>query len=180
MRDHDRPGEERQAGSPAWAPPDEATLRSLIDQVPVTVYIDRLDDISSNVYMSPQLESELGYSTEEWAVDEELLLKVLHPEDRERVLTEHRRSRDTGEPFCMEYRMVARDGPSTGSSTRRRSFPTRRVRRSSITASSSTSPSARRRSRRSGTEKSASARWWPTFPARSSAAPTTRTGRWSS
>ena len=44
MRDHDRPGEERQAGSPAWAPPDEATLRSLIDQVPVTVYIDRLDD----------------------------------------------------------------------------------------------------------------------------------------
>ena len=110
MRDHDRPGEERQAGSPAWAPPDEATLRSLIDQVPVTVYIDRLDDISSNVYMSPQLESELGYSTEEWAVDEELLLKVLHPEDRERVLTEHRRSRDTGEPFCMEYRMVARDG----------------------------------------------------------------------
>jgi PAS domain S-box-containing protein len=110
MRDHERPGEGRQTGSQAWAPPDEATLRSLIDQVPVTVYIDRLDDISSNVYMSPQLESELGYTTEEWAVDEELLLKVLHPDDRERVLAEHRRSRDTGEPFRMEYRMVARDG----------------------------------------------------------------------
>src|SRR4029453_9459460 len=110
MRDHDRPGEERQAGSPAWTPPDEATLRSLIDQVPVTVYIDRLDAISSNVYMSPQLESELGYTTEEWAVDEELLLKVLHPNDRERVLTEHRRSRDTGEPLRMDDTLVGPDG----------------------------------------------------------------------
>ena len=44
--------------------PDAATLRSLIEQVPVTVYIDRLDDISSNVYMSPQLEAVLGYSAE--------------------------------------------------------------------------------------------------------------------
>ena len=49
----------------AGALPDAATLRALIEQVPVTVYIDRLDDISSNVYMSPQLEAVLGYSAEE-------------------------------------------------------------------------------------------------------------------
>jgi PAS domain S-box-containing protein len=90
--------------------PDAATLRSLIEQVPVTVYIDRLDDISSNVYMSPQLEAVLGYSAEEWASDREHFLKVVHPDDRERVLTEHRRTRETGDLFSMEYRMVARDG----------------------------------------------------------------------
>jgi PAS domain S-box-containing protein len=90
--------------------PDAATLASLIEQVPVTVYIDRLDDISSNVFMSPQLETVLGYSAEEWASDREHFLKVVHPDDRDRVLAEHRRTRETGDLFSMEYRMVARDG----------------------------------------------------------------------
>jgi PAS domain S-box-containing protein len=90
--------------------PDAATLRSLIEQVPVTVYIDRLDDISSNVFMSPHLEAVLGYSAEEWESDRELFVKVVHPDDRERVLAEHRRTAETGDMFSMEYRMVARDG----------------------------------------------------------------------
>ncbi|HYF11885.1 MAG TPA: PAS domain S-box protein, partial [Actinomycetota bacterium] len=89
-------------------PPD--WFRTLIEQLPVTVYVDRLDESSSNVYTSPQLEAVLGYSVQEWAADEDLFLKVVHPEDRERVFTEHRRTRDTGEPFCLEYRMIARDG----------------------------------------------------------------------
>jgi PAS domain S-box-containing protein len=99
-----------QTGPRAGALPDAATLRSLIEQVPVAVYIDRLDDISSNVFMSPHLEEVLGYSAEEWASDRELFVKVVHPDDRERVLVEHRRTAQTGDMFSMEYRMVARDG----------------------------------------------------------------------
>jgi PAS domain S-box-containing protein len=94
----------------AGALPAAETLRSLIEQVPVTVYIDRLDDISSNVFMSPQLEAVLGYSAEEWASDPEFYVKVIHPDDLDRVLAEHRRTRETGDLFSMEYRMVARDG----------------------------------------------------------------------
>jgi len=94
----------------AGAFPAAATLRSLIEQVPVTIYIDRLDDVSSNVFMSPQLEAVLGYSAAEWASDREHYLKVIHPDDREGVLAEHRRTRETGDLFSMEYRMVARDG----------------------------------------------------------------------
>jgi PAS domain S-box-containing protein len=89
---------------------DASTLRSLIEQVPVTVYIDRLDDIGSNVFTSPQLAAVLGYSAEEWASDRELFVKAVHPDDRERVFAEHRRTRETVEPFSMEYRMVAREG----------------------------------------------------------------------
>ena len=111
MSDHERAATDgRQAGSPPGAPLNEATLRALIEQIPLTIYIDRLDEVSSNVYTSPQLESVLGYSPEEWAADEELLLKVLHPDDREAVFAEHRRTRETGDPFRMEYRMIARDG----------------------------------------------------------------------
>ena len=89
---------------------DEATLRALIEHVPATVYIDRLDETGSNVYTSPQLEAELGYTVEEWVSDKDLYAKVLHPEDRERILAEYRRTRDTDEPFRAEYRMIARDG----------------------------------------------------------------------
>jgi PAS domain S-box-containing protein len=89
---------------------DEVTLRALIEHVPLTIYIDRLDETGSNVYTSPRLESELGYTAEEWVSDKDLYAKVLHPEDRDRVLAEYRRTRDTDEPFRAEYRMIARDG----------------------------------------------------------------------
>ncbi len=89
---------------------DEATLRALIEHVPLTVYIDRLDETGSNVYTSPRLESELGYTVEEWVSDKELFVKVLHPEDRGRVLAEYVRMRDNDAPFRAEYRMIARDG----------------------------------------------------------------------
>jgi PAS domain S-box-containing protein len=89
---------------------DELTLRTLIEHVPVTVYIDRLDETASNVYTSPRLESELGYTVQEWVSDKDLYAKVLHPEDRERILAEYRRMRDSDEPFRAEYRMIARDG----------------------------------------------------------------------
>src|SRR6266540_2543050 len=84
--------------------------RALIEQLPIAVYIDRLDEWSTNVYTSPQIEAILGYTAEEWAGENHLLLKILHPDDRDRVIAAHLRSCETGEPFRMEYRMIARDG----------------------------------------------------------------------
>jgi PAS domain S-box-containing protein len=89
---------------------DEATLRALIEHIPVTVYIDRLDETGSNVYTSPRLEAELGYTVQEWVSDKNFYAKVLHPGDRDRVLAEYERRRDTDVPFRAEYRMIARDG----------------------------------------------------------------------
>jgi PAS domain S-box-containing protein len=103
------PGE-RDSVAPAVLDLRSHDWRSLIEQLPLTVYIDRLDESSSNVYTSPQMEAILGYAAEEWARDEGFFRKVLHPQDRERVIAAHQRSRDTGEPFEMEYRLIARDG----------------------------------------------------------------------
>ncbi len=89
---------------------DEVTLRALIEHIPVTVYIDRLDETGSNVYTSPQLEAELGYTVEEWVSDKDLYAKVLHPDDRDWVLAEYARRRVSDVPFRAEYRMIARDG----------------------------------------------------------------------
>jgi len=85
-------------------------LQAFIDRGPLTVYVNRSDEATSNVYMSPQLEAILGYTAAEWAADPDFFSKVLHPEDRDWVLAERRRTRHAGEPFRAEYRMTTRDG----------------------------------------------------------------------
>ena len=44
----------------------ETRYRTLVEQLPLAVYIDRVDAASSNLYTSPQIEAMLGYSVEEW------------------------------------------------------------------------------------------------------------------
>ena len=88
----------------------EQRYRTLVEQIPAVTYVDDVDEVSSAVYMSPQAEELLGFSTEEWLEDPEFWTKVLHPEDRERVLAENRRANETGGPFSSEYRMVSESG----------------------------------------------------------------------
>ena len=88
----------------------ETRYRTLVEQLPLAVYIDRVDASSSNVYTSPQIEAMLGYSGEEWAGDPSLFVALLHPDDRERVLAAHEKTRLTGEPLRADYRLHARDG----------------------------------------------------------------------
>jgi diguanylate cyclase (GGDEF)-like protein/PAS domain S-box-containing protein len=88
----------------------ETRYRTLVEQLPLTVYIDRVDEDRSNVYASPQIEALVGYSPKEWMTDASLFTRVVHPEDRERVRDAHTRTHATGEPLNIEYRLVARDG----------------------------------------------------------------------
>jgi PAS domain S-box-containing protein len=88
----------------------EARYHTLVEQIPAVLYIDAIDETSSTIYMSSRVEALLGYTAEEWQADPELWPKLLHPDDRRRVLAEHRHTNATHEPFRMEYRLVSRDG----------------------------------------------------------------------
>ena len=92
--------------------PDDVArrYRTLIEQLPLVVYVDALDDVSSNIFTSRQIEPLLGYSVEEWASESDLFKRLLHPEDRERVLAAHTHTHETHEPLSIEYRLIARDG----------------------------------------------------------------------
>ena len=87
----------------------ERRYRTLVEQLPLVIYVDALDASSSNIFTSRQIEGLLGYSVEEWSSDSELFVKLLHPEDRERVLAAHSRTHSTHEPLRIEYRLKARD-----------------------------------------------------------------------
>jgi PAS domain-containing protein len=73
----------------------EVAYRAVVERLPTVVYIDASDEVSSAIYMSPQCEEMLGYSSDEWISDPDLWIRLLHPEDRYRTLTERNRSRAT-------------------------------------------------------------------------------------
>ena len=86
--------------------------RPILKEQPTAVvtYITALNETRNRLYISPQIEAMLGFSADEWLGDPGLVLKQLHPDDRERVLAEVFQSRDTGKPLSSEYRLLARDG----------------------------------------------------------------------
>ena len=57
----------------------ERRYRALVEQLPLVVYIDALDDTSSNIFTSEQIEPLLGYSVDGWQTDGGLFVRVLHP-----------------------------------------------------------------------------------------------------
>ena len=84
--------------------------RMLVEGVPAILYIDRPDELSTNLYTSPQIESLLGYSVEEWMADPELWRAAIHPEDRDRVSLANEESNRNAERYVDEYRIITKDG----------------------------------------------------------------------
>jgi PAS domain S-box-containing protein len=88
----------------------QETFRHLVEGIPAILYIDAVDDLSSNIYTSPQVLDILGFTPEEWRDEPNLWVARLHEDDRTRTIEAHRTSNETGGPFCCEYRLIAADG----------------------------------------------------------------------
>jgi len=94
----------------------EAWLHSHIESIPAVTYIEYTDEGNacgySDVFVSPQIESMLGYTPEEWLADpgQSMWSEVVHPDDRGPVEQISERTSRTGEPFAAEYRVRTRDG----------------------------------------------------------------------
>jgi PAS domain S-box-containing protein len=88
----------------------EARYRTLVEHIPAITYIAALDQVSSTLYVSPQIETILGFSPAEWMTDPERWLKQLHPRDLERVRANQAHSQSDGAPVSSEFRMLSRDG----------------------------------------------------------------------
>src|SRR5919106_190918 len=87
----------------------EERSRTLVEQLPAVTYMQEIEN-STLAYVSPQIESVLGYSPEEYLANPGLRSQTIHPEDRGWVLQEDIRTDETGEPYSVEYRRTSRDG----------------------------------------------------------------------
>ncbi len=88
----------------------EIKYRTLVEHIPAITYIAALDESSTTLYVSPQIETILGISPADYKADPDFWVKHLHPDDRERVMDEIRRCHESDQPFILEYRMVSKDG----------------------------------------------------------------------
>ncbi len=88
----------------------EARYQALIEQVPAIIYTDSAEQFNKTLYISPQVRAITGYEAEEWIADNDLWLKFMQPEDRERVMAEYQRASQKGGPFNSEYRIHTKDG----------------------------------------------------------------------
>jgi len=88
----------------------EARYRTLIEQIPAVTFIASFEKGQNEVYVSPHIETLLGYSAREWVEDPILWYQRLHPDDRARWNKEFSRTVSWAEPFCADYRFLAKDG----------------------------------------------------------------------
>jgi PAS domain S-box-containing protein len=88
----------------------EARYRALVEKLPVVSYIAGLEPLEAVEYVSPQIESLLGFPPEAWLDRPGLWRAQIHPDDRERVVAEMRRSLAVRERRVSEYRLFHRNG----------------------------------------------------------------------
>jgi PAS domain S-box-containing protein len=86
----------------------EARHRALLDGLPLVTWMTAPGNRAETLYIGPGIADLSGYSPTEWAEQPDLHERLLHPDDKERVLHELEHAADT--PTSIDYRLLARDG----------------------------------------------------------------------
>ena len=87
----------------------EAKYRMLVEQVNAITYIAEIGIDGQWYYVSPQVESILGYSQEEWLLASPNWAQFIHPDDLPAVVAAEEASQ-LGDPFQAEFRVRRKDG----------------------------------------------------------------------
>ena len=90
----------------------ERRYRRLVEELPLTLYIDRPDENAQSIYVNPTVEAMFGYPMDRW-MDPGFFEAILHPDDRQRVLDDHKEAFARGtDRWVWEFRLMAADGRS--------------------------------------------------------------------
>ncbi len=96
--------------SPTVLPATEVRYRTLIEQIPATIYIAEYGSNGKWYYISPKIRETLGYAPEDFLANSSLWFDLLHPDDRARVVAAEEEAAKSGGPFQHEYRLKDRAG----------------------------------------------------------------------
>jgi len=86
----------------------EERYRHLVEQIPAVIFV--LDDQGVTRFVSPQVESQTGFSVEEWQAQPGLWFRLIHPDDLEPIRVRWEQSCATRDPFFAEYRFSDKSG----------------------------------------------------------------------
>jgi PAS domain S-box-containing protein len=88
----------------------EQAMRSLIEGLPGFVYRCDIDAVMSTTYVSPQVKDICGITAELYLADPDSWVNLIHPDDRETVVSAYAKAIEKGRVFEMEYRLIHPDG----------------------------------------------------------------------
>src|SRR5882762_9753405 len=88
----------------------ETRYRTLVERLPAITYIAEVGVEGRWQFVSPQIESMLGFSADEWMSNSGLWMSRIHVEDRDIAIAAEKRVQETGMLYKAEYRMHAKDG----------------------------------------------------------------------
>jgi PAS domain S-box-containing protein len=98
------------AGSSDRVRKAEARYQTLVEQIPAVTFMASFENGLSEIYVSPHIETMLGYTAREWIDDPILWYQRLHPDDKHRWNEEFSRTVSWAEPFKADYRFLAKNG----------------------------------------------------------------------
>lgn len=101
---------ERRSSPQELARRNEARYRLLVEQIPAVTFMAAIDEGLGEIYVSPQIETLLGYTAEEWVDNPIMWYQRLHPEDKDRWNAEFSKVVAYGTPFKDVYRFIAKNG----------------------------------------------------------------------
>jgi PAS domain S-box-containing protein len=87
-------------------------LRSLVEKLPGVAWTYGVEDPNNwwPIYIAPQVEQLLGYTSAELMTEPRFFLRLIHSDDRARILALAERCASSGGSWRAEYRVFARDG----------------------------------------------------------------------
>jgi len=88
----------------------EERYRQLVEGIPAVLYAARPDASFATTYISPYIETLVGYSPGEWTGDDDVWSHRIHPDDQERVLADWKRALDDRCAGTSEYRLTTKAG----------------------------------------------------------------------
>jgi PAS domain S-box-containing protein len=91
---------------------EASRLRSLFEKLPGITWTYAVENpaLWRPLFIAPQVEQLLGYTSAELMAEPRFFERLVHPDDRVRILKLAERCARQGEPWRAEYRIVARDG----------------------------------------------------------------------
>lgn len=88
----------------------ETKYRQLVERVPAVIYSAETGATGRWFYVSPQIETLLGFTPNEWTAEASLWYQQIHPEDREHAVLNEEQSLTDKSKLETEYRMLTKDG----------------------------------------------------------------------
>jgi diguanylate cyclase (GGDEF)-like protein/PAS domain S-box-containing protein len=88
----------------------EAKYTNLLEQLPAAIYVDSPDPEGATYYVSPQVRELLGISPADYIGRADVWESLIHPDDRERMISDYESFVRTGQPEAGDYRYLRPDG----------------------------------------------------------------------